>query len=331
MQYSRFEPIEWLAASVLLSIFPDHSKATEKLAGDLAYEEHKKWLRTFYENSETRYTAAINLGKISSPTPEIILCLIEFISTGCIRENQIYYSGIKLYNPNDLWYKGNDFYEQASELLDAATKIISTDISKANWYEQIIKNLKICLKERVDEQNCNYSSRYEHCYRLIWQCVQNMSYTDFYQAWHKGEPSRVQPLENQFIHLQPTDKTYPIAIDTQSLKLETNTSIIAQKLCNKIYRKAGYFEIPSVNDSAQLQQEISRIQQKLHKPNLALILHRGEPHEELINLCYTLADKDLGIYICLLTSKPTEEPIKGIIPNQPNLLSAIQSWIEEIG
>ena len=31
------------------------------------------------------------------------------------------------------------------------------------------------------------------------------------------------------------------------------------------------------------------------------------------------------------TSKPLEQPLKGFLPNQPNLPSAVQSWIDEIG
>jgi hypothetical protein len=106
---------------------------------------------------------------------------------------------------------------------------------------------------------------------------------------------------------------------------------IAQKICTKIYRKAGYFDIPTVSDAAQLQQYIPRIQEKLQKPNLALILHGCEPNEHLINFCYSLADRDLGIYICLMTDKPLEQPLKGFLHNQPNLLSAFQSWIDKIG
>ncbi|MEW6494295.1 MAG: hypothetical protein AB1589_17545, partial [Cyanobacteriota bacterium] len=103
------------------------------------------------------------------------------------------------------------------------------------------------------------------------------------------------------------------------------------KLCTKIYRKAGYSEIPTISDAAQLQQYIPRIQEQLQKPNLALILHGCEPNEHLINFCYSLADLDIGLYIGLITSQPIEQPLKGFLPNQDNLFSAIQSWISEIG
>jgi HEAT repeat protein len=132
----------------------------------------------------------------------------------------------------------------------------------------------------------------------------------FLCLWERLEAAsalgKTQPLENQLTDIssqvQPTDKTYPIAIDTQSLKLETNTSAIAQKLCTKIYRKAGYSDIPTVSDAAQLQQYIPRIQEQLQKQNLALILHGCEPNEHLINFCYSLADEDIGLYIGLQTS-----------------------------
>lgn len=205
------------------------------------------------------------------------------------------------------------------------------EIDRCSLLSVLVKCLKNFLQEKTheDDYSCNWQS-----YEVLWHCAQKMTYPDFYQAWH-GDPSPVQTLETQLTNIpsqvQPTDKTYLIAIDTQSLKLETNTSAIAQKLCTKIYRKAAYSEIPAVSNAAQLQQYIPRIQAQLQKPNLALILHGSEPNEHLLNFCYSLADRDLGIYISLITCQPVEQPLKGFLPNQENLLSAIQSWINEIG
>jgi hypothetical protein len=194
---------------------------------------------------------------------------------------------------------------------------------RSELLDLVITGFKDCTADQIRENS-----------KVIWHCAKNMSYPDFYEAWH-DKSSIAQVLENQLIdipsQLQPTNKTYPIAIDTQSLKLETNTSALAQKLCTKIYRKSGYFDIPTVNDAAQLQQYIPRIQEKLQKPNLALILHGSEPNEHLLNFCYSLADEDIGLYIGLITSQPIDQPLKGFLPNQDNLLSAIQSWIDEIG
>ncbi len=194
-----------------------------------------------------------------------------------------------------------------------------------------ISALKDCLVTPFYEKDCDL---YLRCDDVLWRCAQTIPYPDFYRAWH-SQSCIVQSLENQLTdipsQIKTTDKTYAIAIDTKTLKLETNKSIIAQKLCTKIYRKAGYFEIPTVSDAAQLQQYIPRIQEKLQKPNLALILHGCEPDEHLLNFCYSLADPDIGFYIGLITSQPIEQPLKGFLPHQPNLSSAIQSWINEIG
>ncbi|MBD2017582.1 NACHT domain-containing protein [Microcoleus sp. FACHB-53] len=201
-------------------------------------------------------------------------------------------------------------------------------ISNGDHLYLIVKSLK-----RYVDSNLSRSEYFDYFYDIIWHCAQNMNYPDFHRAWH-GEPSPAQTLKSQLTNIpsqiQPTDKTYPIAIDTQTLKLETNKSAIAQKFCTKIYRKADYFDIPTVNDAAQLQQYIPRIQNKLQKQNLALILHGCEPNEHLLNFCYSLADPDIGLYIGLITSQPLEQPLKGFLPNQDNLLSAIQSWIDEI-
>lgn len=212
-----------------------------------------------------------------------------------------------------------------SEIAKCLQKILPRESFPA-----IITNLKQYITEQVYENDINF---YDCLYQVIWHCAQHMNYPDFYQAWHSN-PSPVPALENQLTdipsQIQPTDKTYPIAINTQTLKLETNINAIAQKICTKIYRKASYSEIPTVNDAAQLQQYIPRIQEKVQKPNLALILHGCEPNEHLINFCYSFADLDIGIYISLITSQPIEQPLKGFLPNQDNLLSAIQSWINEI-
>ena len=42
-----------------------------------------------------------------------------------------------------------------------------------------------------------YSQRFEECYKVIWHCAQNMTYPDFYQAWHKDtlDTSAIQSLD----------------------------------------------------------------------------------------------------------------------------------------
>jgi hypothetical protein len=51
--YSSFEPIEWMAARVLLGVEPDNPEAMDKVGFDLAEAAYMKELQTFYKNSET--------------------------------------------------------------------------------------------------------------------------------------------------------------------------------------------------------------------------------------------------------------------------------------
>jgi hypothetical protein len=175
---------------------------------------------------------------------------------------------------------------------------------------------------------------YKFCESFLWNCVQNISYPDFYRAWH-SESSQVQALEKQFTditsQLQPTDKTYPIVINAQTLEGETDTIAIAQALSNRIYRFIfpDDSEIPpEVSNAYQLERSLLQIKKQLQKQNLALILDKCEPNQALIIFCRKLTDV---LHIAWITNQPLEPPLKGFPREQANLLSAVQSWIDEIG
>ncbi|WP_159788246.1 hypothetical protein [Sodalinema gerasimenkoae] len=48
---------------------------------------------------------------------------------------------------------------------------------------------------------------------------------------------------------------------------------------------------------------------------------------ELISFCETLTGV---IAIAVLTDDPLDAPFKGFPPNQPNLISAIETWLTEL-
>jgi hypothetical protein len=335
----RVMNIPLIAARDLLDIDPENPEAIS-------------FLRQFIKSGRflflwERLEAASALGKTQQYKQEAIqvICEIinEIIQTGKGKEPQLLEEAIERWKQLESISLYSFLSKQQETFLSRG---IDVNLEDENGCICMLAVTKYCM-EKEDFLEDSY-------YKHIWFFAQVLNYPDFYRSWYSrvytkrteaGEDitviefntvqTSVQALENQVIDIpsqvQPTDKTYPIAIDTQSLKLETNISAIAQKLCTKIHCKAGYFDIPPVSDAAQLQQYIPRIQEKLQKPNLALILHGCEPNEHLINFCYSFADPDIGIYIGLITSTPLEQPLKGFLPNQPNLLSAIQSWISEIG
>ncbi|TVU52226.1 MAG: hypothetical protein EA414_18640 [Arthrospira sp. PLM2.Bin9] len=66
----------------------------------------------------------------------------------------------------------------------------------------------------------------------------------------------------------------------------------------------------------------------LRLPHRALLLTDCEhPTPEAIAFCEKLTDT---LAVAFLTEEPLDPPLKGFPPNQANLISAIETWLEEI-
>ncbi|WP_292760100.1 NACHT domain-containing protein [Nostoc sp. NOS(2021)] len=276
------------------------------------------------------YLAVKELGTIANQNLNAINTLINIISH--TNDNEIKIVGIKSLSKIGV---GN---------LDVVNTLINLmkNPNESDNYRLIRKSLLQVMQGRLfavavaglkdnfigkDEDNDDYSY-------LLWHCAENMSYPDFYRAWY-GESSPLQNLETQFtdIHsilsqLQPTDKTHPLVINLKSLQDETDTSAICQEICNQIYLTAftENSEIPEVNNAPQLKRIIPQIKKQLQTQNIALIINNCKPNQIIITFCDKLRDV---LHIAFITDQPLDPPLKGFPPNQPNLLNAIQSWINE--
>lgn len=179
-----------------------------------------------------------------------------------------------------------------------------------------------------------YMIRYWYCYSILLNCSQNMTYPEFYHAWHGNTPT-IQNLENQLknthsllTQLQPTNKTYPLPLNLKTLQNETDIIEISQEICNQIYLTAFTEpeEIPTVITAPQLKSKIPQIKKHLKTENLALIINNCEPNETIINFLNKLTDV---LHIAFITEQPLNPPLRGF-PQQQNLLNTIQNWINEI-
>ncbi|MCC3582656.1 HEAT repeat domain-containing protein [Microcoleus sp. PH2017_30_WIL_O_A] len=249
-----------------------------------------------------------------------------------------------------------------AEAIDALTQLLSTcedkhtrwkaakslrQINNRTLLEDFVSGLRYCLSDNVNESDYN---GYHDCYQLLWDCSQNLTYPQFYTAWHHqltstnpqtpnnspvGETLLTKFIENQitpnFSQLQPTPQTYPLPINIQSLTDETDTSAICQEICTQIYYLAlPDTDIPTANNFAQLKRHILTAKRQLQKRHLALILHECTPHPTLITCCRKIADANLGLHIAWITNTPLDAPLRGFPPQQPNLLGALQTWINEL-
>jgi HEAT repeat protein len=290
-----------IAAQVLEEIGKDNNQAITSLI---------ECIRD-YANSETYYIPGRSLKQIGQGNEEAIFALVELIQS----------------SPNKY-------------SIDEAEWTLREMIQKEQM-ERVVATLKSNLYPEAYRNDCH---RYESSYSVLWQCAQTLSYPEFYKAWHSqpeiihpeileisplGNTAIAQTLNKQILdlpsQLQPTEKTYPLIINAQSLEDETNNSSIAQELCNQIYAIAfpDEINIPEINNAPQLKRLIPNIKKQLETKNLALIFHNGEPNETLIKFCKKLSD---SIHIKWIT----EQSIKIGIPPQENLVNILQNWINQL-
>jgi hypothetical protein len=55
------------------------------------------------------------------------------------------------------------------------------EIMTSKHFATAVSGLKKCLTSEIYKNNLG---RNEKCYGVIWNCAENMTYPDFYQAWH---------------------------------------------------------------------------------------------------------------------------------------------------
>ena len=294
-------------------------------------------------NEHIRFDAAEILGRISPNDPIAIKTLIDLMQSPkshWIREQFI----VQILGRNGFCNKDaiqtliKILCTNKSDWLRSCAAESLKEIRQEEFLIQVVESLKSNFKYEVCNQDSHLSQK---CKAVILYLSQNLPYQKFYQAWYGNKDftlsGEAQKLD--FNQLQPTDYTYPLAINILSLKEETEQAAIAQKVCTKIYKHHAVKipgKPPTVKSDAELQQHLFEIQDKLQRPNLALVLYikdaNGfhEPTEEAIAFCQKLADPDLGIHIAWITNQPLEQPLKPIQPDPPKLISKIQSWIDEI-
>lgn len=242
-------------------------------------------------------------------------------------------------------------YVKISELIETYTSNISIDyysqalasIIKGSYpdyfdripnpieidYESMSKNDVLCLiikslKKYLTEAYSSYDrTTFEESYRVCCQCVQQMTYPEFYKAWH-GQTENSIPEELQSQNLDyilekiKTNNPNVRTIDIKTINQETNLDRLAKGLGNRILTKL----ISPINDVYDLEWCL-----KTETPNLALIFYGDDPRDSFIQLCQLISD---FASIAIITDKPIEQPIQGFLPNQINLENALQTWLEKM-
>jgi HEAT repeat protein/energy-coupling factor transporter ATP-binding protein EcfA2 len=250
---------------------------------------------------------------------------------------------LQIENPNNL-KKAIDSLQRIlliSEKIRPLAKILQIDLtSRLHFLPKVVIALRDCLSNKTFENDFN---KFDKCYKIIWHCAANLPYPQFYQIWHHpvemthpevedNTPvgnATVQSLETQVTDLCIQLQNRPIfCLDAEILETETDPGEIAQTLCELIWKQAlPNQQYPEVSNAAQLRRHLNELQLKLNQPQALLLTNCEHPTPKLTAFCHKLTNT---IAIAFLTEEPLEAPLKGFPPNQPNLLSAIETWLEEV-
>ncbi len=193
-------------------------------------------------------------------------------------------------------------------------------------------------KKKLHSDLYEFEQRYDG---LIWLCAQNMSYPDFYKAWH-SQPTSIHPeivditpsnnthsiqtLESQLIDCDAIQKeldrtaAHPeircLVVDVRQLEQERDPNVIAKKLTNKIFNSIGR-RIPVVQDVSCLERELLNLKFDLGVEKLAIALYGKSANEAIHHLCQSLTE---SIPIRQFTGEKTSE----------QLTNEVKAWLRRI-
>ncbi|EKD07548.1 HEAT repeat domain-containing protein [Limnospira platensis] len=267
---------------------------------------------TTTEDENIHEEAAESLGVIGQGNPEAVAALVKVITT---TENE-------------------NIREDAAESLG---KVLIT----RQQYAGVVSTLKYCLSDEIYRDNFNL---YLECYKLIWTCAENLPYPEFYQAWHNppttphpevteqtphsGEPSFASPLTWESLQHLPL-----YCLNADLLADETREREIALTVSELIWEITCPDEDPPEPATpAELRRHLKTLKRRNLLPHRAILFGSEtvstptQPTPELMAFCQKLTGV---IAVAFLTDDPLEAPLKGFPPNQPNLISAIETWLGE--
>ncbi len=220
-------------------------------------------------------------------------------------------------------------YEDTSSIRHNIVNSLQWKLQNKDINLIVIDALKKQVTSEIDEQDLDL---YSKCYSILWHCAQHIDYTDFYQVWHYSNQDVLTITPKLTLEEQILDslQNQPILIlNAQTLTQETRESKIALKLCKLIWKPLQLKEIyPEVSTPGQLTRYLDRLQLNQQFSQRALLLTQCQhPTPELLTFCQQLTDT---VAIAFLTEDPLDLPLKGFPPHQPRLISAIETWLEEM-
>ncbi|MBE9161675.1 HEAT repeat domain-containing protein [Tychonema sp. LEGE 06208] len=200
---------------------------------------------------------------------------------------------------------------------------------QTHQFELAISSMKDCLSDLVAESDFNL---YYNCYKAIWPCSQNMSYPEFFRAWH-GEP------QSHKWELFPQEILRALSTDSQlrdSVKLiciDGSKFIEPDNPSSKIYSemvKQGCSKSDDGTPKTML--DLQTYWDLLDsEKQIVLVLyenHKGtEPKD--FSQCFLDAISKFDGLICIVSSQPEDNLyLKQFSDSDTHLIENIVKWIK---
>ncbi|WP_126385173.1 NACHT domain-containing protein [Pseudanabaena sp. ABRG5-3] len=247
-----------------------------------------------------------------------VLCIVDKGNTTAISALSMLLLNFKSYSCS---YRNDDSDDSDGilSLVDIFTNIVAGG-SISSWKFAVNK-----LREGVNHKTYkNIYNNFNCCYESLWHCAQNMSYQDFYDAWHSSTTT-IQHLEHQFLDYDAVQqeldrnadhpKILCLVVDISHLENFTDQNLLSKRIWNGLQRQFPDCEFPKVNDIGDLEYELNKLQRNLGK-KLAIALYGRSANEAIAQLCQSLAPIQIRPFI---GGQTTQE-----------LITQINAWLTEM-
>ncbi|MBD3560312.1 HEAT repeat domain-containing protein, partial [Planktothrix sp. FACHB-1355] len=216
-------------------------------------------------------------------------------------------------------------------------------IKSQKYFPKVVTALKGYLKP---EYLKNPAPLFEDAYYVIWHCAQNMSYPDFYRAWHNLPPC-THPEAPDNIPVGNSSTTQRLnftqlpSILRSAIAEDEELNQAVQLICidgsqfSDQNNPATDIYIEMVEQGCPEQQEEPSTMQQLKKywrlrlknleKRVALLFYNSKADREFSETCLT-ALSTFGGAIAIITTQRCEN-VKLISPNDPDLIDAVLKWL----
>jgi hypothetical protein len=309
------------------------------------------------EDEETRSEAVRILGEIGTGNEKAIAALIELIQNGGDEDELVATAeSLGKIDPGNeiaiatlvkLILNGRDEDEIAANSLNS--------ILQGDQFPKVVTALKHYMTDLVYENNFSF---YSACHDVLWRCAQNMTYPDFYQAWHHP-PLAFHPeiAETTGVGFTPDSERLNLAgfpsLLHAAINSDSKLSDKAQIICidgskfidpdnpaTKIYNEMRRQSCPKSEDSkpktmAQLQDYWDELNLESDKHLVlvfyesTLLLSEGTAEKVGFSKSFLNDLRKFNGNICVVTEQP-DIPLKSFSSSQSNLAEDIVGWIRRV-